>query len=331
MTKDNPDFGGILASGVKGKNVLEKLMESHGGSRRDDGGWSFEMPSFVAPSNLQHFLRMLKGCYSTFMSAPEDVLDCIWGLREWDCKGDDACRCDHLLADHPGEHLQEFMDEIDRAEIVIWDGSVFESAIAGAEVFVGSEIPEIVRGKLQFWIFQTGAVGVNARKWMVEQGSSTFGFLVDSNADGVFSVKTAIQPEGGSLRLRCFQTNKKRPVGISHILADFVAASTFLESEIIVPERVNWTRPFRKEAKRLNKTLPLVRIIALRKTISRGLVDSNGSTVEWSHRWMVRGHWRNQWYSKEQTHKIKFVKPHIKGPEGKPLLPPRDTIFRAIR
>jgi hypothetical protein len=41
---------------------------------------------------------------------------------------------------------------------------------------------------------------------------------------------------------------------------------------------------------------------------------------EYSHRWMVQGHWRNQWYPSMQDHRPKYIPPHIKGPKDKPLV-----------
>lgn len=46
--------------------------------------------------------------------------------------------------------------------------------------------------------------------------------------------------------------------------------------------------------------------------------------VDWSHRWLVRGHWRWQWYKDE--HKVSFqrriwIPPCIKGPDDKDFIP----------
>lgn len=36
--------------------------------------------------------------------------------------------------------------------------------------------------------------------------------------------------------------------------------------------------------------------------------------------WIVRGHWRNQWYSKEEIHKPKWIDPHWKGAAGNEMI-----------
>ena len=47
-------------------------------------------------------------------------------------------------------------------------------------------------------------------------------------------------------------------------------------------------------------------------------------------RWLVSGHLRNQWYQSLGRHKLIYIPPHIKGPEGAPLQGPRPTV-RVVR
>ena len=42
--------------------------------------------------------------------------------------------------------------------------------------------------------------------------------------------------------------------------------------------------------------------------------------VQWSHRWVVQGHWRNQWYGSEKVHRQIWIAPFIKGPDDKPIV-----------
>lgn len=44
------------------------------------------------------------------------------------------------------------------------------------------------------------------------------------------------------------------------------------------------------------------------------------SPAHYSHRFAVRGHWRNQWYPSIQAHRQKWIAPYIKGGEDKPLV-----------
>lgn len=44
------------------------------------------------------------------------------------------------------------------------------------------------------------------------------------------------------------------------------------------------------------------------------------STRTHSHRWVVRGHWRRQWYPSIQRHKPIYITDYIAGPEGTPIV-----------
>lgn len=44
-----------------------------------------------------------------------------------------------------------------------------------------------------------------------------------------------------------------------------------------------------------------------------------GETREYHHRWVVRGHWRRQWYPSRNGHIPIWIPAHVKGPEGAPL------------
>lgn len=74
---------------------------------------------------------------------------------------------------------------------------------------------------------------------------------------------------------------------------------------------------------------PEVNVVRLRKSEHRH-VRGTGDPVEWSHRWLVRGHWRNQWYAKEQRHAPKWVSAYVKGPDEAPLIL-RDKVSRVDR
>lgn len=62
---------------------------------------------------------------------------------------------------------------------------------------------------------------------------------------------------------------------------------------------------------------PRVRVITLRRPAG----SSHGeSDREYHHQWIVRGHWRQQWYPARQVHRPVWIAPHVKGPEGAPML-----------
>jgi hypothetical protein len=48
------------------------------------------------------------------------------------------------------------------------------------------------------------------------------------------------------------------------------------------------------------------------------------------HRFVVRGHWRNQWYPSRKDHRPIWIDDHLKGPDGAPILDP-DKLVNILR
>lgn len=69
------------------------------------------------------------------------------------------------------------------------------------------------------------------------------------------------------------------------------------------------------------KNLPgRVTVVQLRRTDHAG-EELGGSSIQWSHRWIVRGHWRWQVYGPGRTERRRiWISPFIKGPAGKPII-----------
>ena len=78
-------------------------------------------------------------------------------------------------------------------------------------------------------------------------------------------------------------------------------------------------RAFRHREKRANLPEKPVSVITLRR-VNHGPVGE--SHVEWSHRWVVSGHWRNQPYKEDGqvVYRQIYIHPFFKGPDDKPLL-----------
>lgn len=76
-----------------------------------------------------------------------------------------------------------------------------------------------------------------------------------------------------------------------------------------------------------------VRVVTLRRLATRETTPGDGtSSVEWSHRWVVSGHWKWQWHPRplgtpcghcdreDGFHRQKWIHPYPKGPKDKPLV-----------
>ncbi|QMV84080.1 hypothetical protein HW450_06695 [Corynebacterium hindlerae] len=84
-------------------------------------------------------------------------------------------------------------------------------------------------------------------------------------------------------------------------------------------------------AKRAKKSAESVQVIELRRLATPPRADHTKEPrqVEHTHRWMVRGHWRQQRVGPgRQFVKPVFVTPHVRGPEGLPLKTERVQAWR---
>lgn len=111
-----------------------------------------------------------------------------------------------------------------------------------------------------------------------------------------------------------------------------IAHSTRMQLAIITAlghrlTRVEQISGGRHERRRAERAVPGLRVLQL---ATGATVRSEGTgTVEWSKRWMVRGHWRLQPHGpKRAQRKPIWIDPYVKGPEDKPL-DVRPTVWRA--
>ena len=82
-----------------------------------------------------------------------------------------------------------------------------------------------------------------------------------------------------------------------------------------------------RQRKQLARVHSSVRVLSLRRTEASVPEDGAPRSVEWTKRWIVRGHWRNQAYGPGLTlRKLKYIFPFVKGPDDKPL-DVRPTVF----
>lgn len=79
------------------------------------------------------------------------------------------------------------------------------------------------------------------------------------------------------------------------------------------------SRPSRRRMGKAGALIDTVTVVRLRRFAqdhnSTGEID-----VEWSHRWIVSGHWRRQWLPKLRSHRSQWIAPYVKGPDDKPLV-----------
>ena len=79
------------------------------------------------------------------------------------------------------------------------------------------------------------------------------------------------------------------------------------------------TKAAKRRQAKAQAELDTLRIIELRAGTEHSAAYA-GTTRACRHRWMVRGHWRQQWYPSLEINRPVWIAPHLKGPVGAPLL-----------
>lgn len=102
-------------------------------------------------------------------------------------------------------------------------------------------------------------------------------------------------------------------------LPDVLRATWLLMAQPIAhAEDVQTYRAARRRLERAGHEPAAVRVIRLRRAVRPS--GAGESDRVFHHSWIVRGHWRQQWYPSRGVHRPVWIAPHVKGPEGAPLL-----------
>ena len=74
-------------------------------------------------------------------------------------------------------------------------------------------------------------------------------------------------------------------------------------------------RSSRRRAADVVRSVATVTVVSLRRRDNEAGEGGSSEGVAWSCRWVVRGHWRKQWYPSIETHRHIWIDPFVKGPE----------------
>lgn len=87
---------------------------------------------------------------------------------------------------------------------------------------------------------------------------------------------------------------------------------------------VSGHRPVRSLRRQVeSRKIPMpstVVVLTLRREHQRPTEGGETHDVEWSHRWLVSGHWRRLWSESEQRERTVWISPYVKGPADRPLI-----------
>jgi hypothetical protein len=113
------------------------------------------------------------------------------------------------------------------------------------------------------------------------------------------------------------ETQKESMLEDRRLLAAFWALA---KQRITIERREPPIRQVRRRLQRAGLPVKDIRVITLREASSSGHNPEPGR-VEWSHRWVVGGHWRQQpWGPENRYRRATWIAPFVKGPSDKPLV-----------
>lgn len=115
------------------------------------------------------------------------------------------------------------------------------------------------------------------------------------------------------------------------VIEFYAAAVAWINQRFISSEMQVIQRHARKRIKRdFGVDTEGVRVVQLRRAeASHNDNAGDASATDWSCRWIVNGHWRNQPY--KDGHRLKYILPYVKGPADKPLKVPSQTVYEVSR
>src|SRR4029077_444384 len=105
----------------------------------------------------------------------------------------------------------------------------------------------------------------------------------------------------------------------AHWLTFLRVMNRLMSEKITLSTRYKAHRTTRKAAGRANLKVEDVIVVELRRRSEKG-ESENGSQRVYTHRWIVGGFWRNQYYPTLRAHRKKYIGAHVKGPKDAPLI-----------
>ena len=109
-----------------------------------------------------------------------------------------------------------------------------------------------------------------------------------------------------------------------------VSSWLWLSQRVMVVGKETGNRASRKLADRAQMSSS-VNVVILRRADRSLDPHADTSAIEWNCQWLVRGHWRQQYYPSTGERRPLWIEPYVKGPDDKPFKAPVETVFAVNR
>jgi hypothetical protein len=270
----------------------------------------------------------------------------------------------HVCIDTPYEGFVGFTKEVEylrhtvpillsdpkRPVPVLWRRELIVAALTGAEALYGETITEAdLLSGAEFWIADRGELS-KIPDWetrdLAPGQSPDVLMLACIIVPGLFGTPEALETgfivfevlhrKAGDNRLYFQLYHHPAFWPLTPESVAYVALRRFMNSPTITTvdtEDANKELPRSERRRRRHITTPSdVRIVRLRRVEREdreGAGEEHAREYHW--RWIVRSHWRKQWYPAKKEHHSIPVAAHLKGPPEAPLKQPSKLVFEVRR
>lgn len=117
-------------------------------------------------------------------------------------------------------------------------------------------------------------------------------------------------------------------------IARFILAGlAWLGQSVLVTEHGHVERHRRKEFARRTGREAIIKVVQLRRaSYAHTPTNGDGEPINWSCKWVVNGHWRNQACGlKHGNRKLTYILPYVKGPDDKPFRASVPKVYEVTR
>lgn len=184
-----------------------------------------------------------------------------------------------------------------------------------------------------------GPVAISGHEWKIGTTLTDFLAQIDSAATKS-SFEKGARAAVNRLGLKDYRESDRDTwikiwvANITMAALTFAAGSLWLSQRVLVEEPAQASRGARRRAEKIAGTSE-VRVVRLRRTEHAAeSEDAERAAGEggrsYSCQWVVRGHWRNQYYATVKAHRPIWIDPYVKGPDEAPLKTSK-TIFAVDR
>ena len=299
--------------------MSEALPESHQGAG--------ELEPLPFPFDLEDRAQTLKAMLQFRDILISDIADAVRNRADWPSVGEPF----------PRRVLPELVQDLSTAEVVMWRNDLLRHAQLQAGAFKDEEVhAEDFPRTPEFWVQFGNAEGcwrdlVTDTRLLATLIIPIQHEDIVSAGDSVLVVDFYCPIENHTARIRArTRISSYVPLVVGkppHGEAGswLLSSLRFRASAFICEDGLALPRAARRQMKRAGETPPTIRVVNLRRKERAAHEQPHLTDFEYQCQWFVRPHVRRLNKGTNEERPI-WIPGYIKGPEGKPLKPPTETV-----